>query len=83
LALHGLLKREESIMPCYDSRNEPDNIRAEAKRDFQADLDKLTRMLCRACAVIEKKANALELSMGAELSEWWERHKRLDKKRRR
>ena len=41
-------------MPCYDSRNEPDYVRAEAKLEFQADLDKLTRLLCEAMKLIDE-----------------------------
>lgn len=41
-------------MPCHDSRDDGFNYtKAMAKMEFQADLDKLTRMLCNLLKNVE------------------------------
>lgn len=73
-------------MSCYDDRNEPDNVRKEAKKEFQADLDKLTRMLCEAMRIIEgfcydPPPVHLKDAVSPELFAWWQEHKKLDARR--
>jgi hypothetical protein len=75
-------------MPCYDDRNEPDNVRAEAKKEFQADLDKLTRLLCCAMKILDLEFNPGgyvgtwgDEGDGRELYEWWKEHQKRDKER--
>ena len=68
-------------MPCYDSRSEPSYVRAEAKREFQADLNKLTRLLCEVMTVIDEADMELNVNPSDELYEWWKEHKKLDKAR--
>lgn len=63
-------------MPCYDSRTEPDYVRAETKKEFQADLDKLTRMLCEAIEYVDDHV------MSKELLAWSQEHRRLDTMRK-
>lgn len=66
-------------MPCYDSRSSPDNVRAEAKKEFQADLDKLTRLLCEATRIIHRTQN---MSLASEeLFKWHLGHLSLDVER--
>lgn len=63
-------------MPCYDSRSDPEYIRSE----FKADIDKLTRLLCEACTMLELGTDLKEGS--SELRKWWEEHAKWDEQRR-
>jgi len=63
-------------MPCYDDRDSPSNVRAES----QAQIDKLTRLLCEACLTITNVENKAICSV--ELREWWANHQKIDKKRK-
>ena len=66
-------------MPCYDSRSEPSYVIAEAKKEFQAELDKMTNWLCMLLTDLE----TLNMNVkDKELQKWWEEHKKLDKKRK-
>ena len=66
-------------MPCYDSRDEPDFVRREAKKEFQQDLDILTRLLCEAMGYLDTR----NIGDGSdELRSWWKEHKKLDRERR-
>ena len=65
-------------MPCYDSRSDSNYVRAEAKKEFQADLDKLTRMLCDMCKSTEKRDFPMPT---VEIERWWTEHQMLDQMR--
>lgn len=67
-------------MPCYDSRNEPSYVRAEAKKEFQEDLNNLTRLLCEACKIIFYRRSQ---APSDELRKWHEDHLKVDKARSR
>ena len=66
-------------MPCYDGRDSPSYVHAEAKKEFQADLDKLTRLLCEAMPYVMKEITMTKPS--TELLDWWIGHQKLDKRR--
>jgi hypothetical protein len=61
-------------MPCYDSRDDFD------RRNQQATIDKLTRLLCESMKLHEKQRTRYELMTG-ELQAWWADHKVVDAKR--
>lgn len=60
-------------MPCYDPT---------AKEEEQARFDRLTRLLCWACRMLER--STYDWALNLELKEWWREHKAwdLDRKRR-
>lgn len=64
-------------MPCSDSRSYDDTLVKEK-------MDKLTRMLCAACRLIESEWNAIPNWMPEldELVLWWDEHKVLDERRK-
>ena len=67
-------------MPCFDSRDSPENVAAETRKEQQEYIDKLTRLLCRACYLVA--ANWDLAGADPELCAWYEEHKEVDKKRR-
>lgn len=74
-------------MPCSDNRDDGFNYtKAMAKMEFQADLDKLTRMLCEAMGfidyVLEDDKYVEQFNPSKELVQWWKEHQELDKKRK-
>lgn len=76
-------------MPCYDSRNEPDEVRRETKKEFQAELDDLTALLCEANQLIDDRdaigydSSLHATSRSRRLAAWWREHQKLDRRRRR
>jgi hypothetical protein len=71
-------------MPCYDSRSSTDYIETETRKESQAYVDKLTRMLCEAMKAVDRfSADASRrATLSYELNEWWKQHKAVDAKRR-
>lgn len=72
-------------MPCYDVRDEP----AYVAREYQQKVDKLTRLLCEACTVLEDKCSAASVNypelkdhVSDELGQWWDAHQEMDRKRK-
>jgi hypothetical protein len=53
-------------------------IECEQSAKLRAELDKLTRMLCQACGVLE---DVFEAVPPGEVTDWWEQHKRDDAER--
>lgn len=71
-------------MPCYDPQSESDYARADAKREFQAGLDTLTRLLCEAMHVIdgaEDTSGEAIYGCSAELHAWWKIHRTAEARR--
>jgi len=62
-------------MPCYDSRNEPAYVTAEAKREFRHNSD-VAEMLCWVMVQIERGEPITEIPV--ELAGWWIEHKKRD-----
>lgn len=65
-------------MPCYDSRNEPDYVRAEARREFRHNSD-VAEMLCWLMVKIQAQEPITEIPI--ELATWWIEHKARDEAR--
>lgn len=65
-------------MPCYDSRDSPDYVRAEEKAKQQVYIDKLTRMLCKLC----KAYGSHDKDMPNDVFKWWQQHKKVDEERK-
>lgn len=67
-------------MPCYDPRPDMD------RQVQQEKIDKLTRLLCQACKLLEgdwgEGAIATASIVSTELKEWWKEHKAWDTQRR-
>lgn len=61
-------------MPCYDSRNEPDNVRAEALREFTHN-SPVAEMLCD---LMRQADDGYVIDFSPELLAWWEEHKARD-----
>ena len=66
-------------MPCYDDRNSPSNVAAETRKESQAHIDKLTRLLCEANKWMD--LHMLNKHRSKELADWWENHQKVDKAR--
>ena len=64
-------------MPFYDSRDAPENVAAETRAESQAEIDRLTRLLCLAGRVWDGSGD-----ITPELVEWWTKHREVDRKRR-
>jgi hypothetical protein len=60
-------------MPCYDSRNEPDYVRREAREDFRHNSD-VAEMLC--WILTNYGDSGIELT--PDIKQWWEEHKSRD-----
>lgn len=60
-------------MPCYDSRNDPSNVWADAKADARHNSD-VAELLCKVC----RKMEAMHDPMSRELAVWWQEHKTRD-----
>lgn len=58
-------------MPCSDSRSYDDTLIKEK-------IDKLTRMLCLACKIIEEEWTRMPEWIDDELATWWDEHKVID-----
>jgi len=61
-------------MPCYDSRSDPEYVAAETRKESQAYIDKLTRLLCKARTLYYDE----NMAVPADLDQWWEEHKKVD-----
>lgn len=74
-------------MPCNDG-GWPARAESYERQsgETQAKLDNVTRMLCEICTVIEEHHpdSAIQQSAGAinGLRGWWDKHQKLDAKRR-
>lgn len=69
-------------MPCRDYQNEIstadlERAHSEQLRSAQGQIDRLTDLLCEACAVIE--VNGMEGDCSADLQNWASNHQKLDK----
>lgn len=64
-------------MPCryYEPGEEAEIL----NRQYKVKIDNLTRLLCEAMQIIEAHCEAARVK--AELVDWWERHKELDRQR--
>lgn len=61
-------------MPCRGPDDEPcENLRPT--------VDRLTRLLCEACQVIDRNVKNYFDSYETELASWWAGHQELDKQR--
>ena len=70
-------------MPCYDSRDSPDYVKKETRKEQQEYVDKLTRLLCRACYLVDEIAGGIpDEGNDAELVAWYTEHREVDRKRR-
>jgi len=67
-------------MPCYDYYPQPTYVDNPETKER---LDLVTRLLCSLCKRIESQGHGGDdlITMDAELAEWWEQHKELDRKR--
>ena len=65
-------------MPCYDSRNDPENIWDEARRDFRHNSD-VAEMLC---TVLRLPRNSDLLHEVPGLSRWWKEHQERDARKK-
>ena len=62
-------------MPCHDSRDEPENVRAETRREQQAYVDTLTRLLCEAMRTLEEvDLTGRTYLLSDDLGDWWDEH---------
>lgn len=61
-------------MPCYDSRNAPEYVRAEALAEFTHN-SPVAEMLCSVMREIEAGAAP---TISPQLAQWWVAHKRRD-----
>jgi hypothetical protein len=63
-------------MPCYDSRNEPEYVRAEAMKEFMHN-SPVAEMLCLCLGLLED--NVVDFpSLPPAVHQWWEEHKARD-----
>lgn len=60
-------------MPCYDSRSHDNPV-------LQAEMNRLTRMLCYATRKLHE-ARPEDIYSNQELWEWFEQHKEEDERR--
>lgn len=66
-------------MPCYDSRNDPSNVWADAKADARHNSD-VAEILCTLCKAIERDDLYRNL-MTPPLRQWWVEHQERDRKK--
>jgi hypothetical protein len=64
-------------MPCYYTGSEIGDARL-ARDEANAELTKLTRWLCAICHV----ADLNKWPLPNDLQRWWNKHKRIDAKRK-
>lgn len=63
-------------MPCYDAQG------AESDREAHKKVDKLTRLLCRACYLVEELAGGIpDEGNDKELYDWYVAHQQMDRER--
>jgi hypothetical protein len=62
-------------MPCYDSRNEPENVRREAREEWMHN-SPVAEMLCEAMSIIQD--NLSVSYMTPRLHAWWTAHRQRD-----
>ena len=62
-------------MPCYDDRNSPSNVYADAKREFTHN-SPVAEYLCEALKLLTKHGLQSEVSPG--LAQWWIDHQARD-----
>lgn len=71
-------------MPCYDARDHDGSGEREARqetRDCKKEVARLESMLCSACRSLE--VADFDFDVNPMLSEWWDKHKKADEKRKR
>lgn len=64
-------------MPCYDGQPSREEIENSQLRIENARLRRENALLCATCRVLARLG--YDFDENPELSEWWERHKELDK----
>lgn len=62
-------------MPCYDSRSEPKNVLADARKEWMHN-SPVAEMLCSVMKEIE--AGRLLEIVTPDVRAWWEDHKKRD-----
>jgi hypothetical protein len=65
-------------MPCYDHRNHPD-YRGETGGSQQAEIDKLTAMLCSVC----RQCAVYHIGIEVGINSWYQQHQLVDAARKR
>lgn len=68
------------IMPCYDSRNDPDNVRRETRAESANKINLLTRVACDLAAVLQRRGPEEDLQPAP--CQWIAEHAAWDKGRR-
>jgi hypothetical protein len=63
-------------MPCYDSRDEPDYVRKEARDEFRHNSD-VAEMLCKILTLYPEATYTTE-----EIQNWWKEHQERDRNRK-
>lgn len=64
-------------MPCFDSRSTYEY----GKQESQAEINKLTRLLCEAMNKLEGGYGLDTVAISTELKKWWDNHKKVDERR--
>jgi hypothetical protein len=68
-------------MPCYDSRNEPDYVRAEAEKEWTHN-SPVAELLCYVMGKLKADIPFAEgglLEKNPALAQWWNEHQRRDR----
>ncbi len=63
-------------MPCYDSRNDPDYVREEAKEHFRHNSE-VAEFLCKVLTGMGSDADNVR-TIYPEIGEWWDEHRARD-----
>ncbi len=63
-------------MPCYDPGANEESDRRQVEK-----INKLTRMLCFCCDILDRRAGGQEIYENNELRAWWDEHRHADAER--
>jgi hypothetical protein len=61
-------------VPCYDSRNEPAYVRAEARKEWRHNSD-VAQMLC---TILKECRPETIATLPEEIQQWWAEHQARD-----
>jgi len=67
-------------MPCYDERDEPSFVRAEAQREWRHN-SPVAELLCWSLVHMSEREQHRLLQMNPALAQWWAEHQERDKRK--